>query len=395
MIRPTAPILCALCAFGATATGQTVPSGPVGDVDSLTAFAEAADRRPLAWGQSWDPARDESGERPSLFMVGADSTVWVEDPAGRASVLDAYVLVNVARTAAERTGLDGPRRWPSHVGYGYESGRVYLYVRQGVEAYAALALAVGMALSVVGLIVWLVRRYRHERRQRRALADAHRRLLEAREEERLRIAQDLHDGPVQDLNLVNLQLSAAGGDGAVREGVLDVVKDLRAIAEGLRPPMLSAFGLAAALRAHAERFGRLHPGVHVQAQFDDDGQTIAEGVRLALFRIAQEAMTNAVKHGDPSEITVTLSLGPDRYRLVVSDDGGGFDVPADVDELGQDGHFGLLGMRERAAASGATLTVESVRGTGTAVRVDGARDWAAGRHPTDRGRPTVSSAIRP
>ena len=252
--RPIILLLGVLCVSGG-AVAEAVPPGSVSDVDALTAFAEAAERRPLAWGQSWDPTRDASGERPALFMVGADSTVWVQAPDGRVSVLDAYVFSNVARTAAGRTGFDGPQDLPSHVGYGYEGGRVFLYVRQGVEAYAALALVAGAILSLAALVAWLVRRYHRERRQRRALADAHRRLLEAREDERLRVAQDLHDGPIQDLNLVNLQMAAAGGAGDVREGVLGVVRDLRSIAEGLRPPMIEAFGLAAALPAHAERFG--------------------------------------------------------------------------------------------------------------------------------------------
>ena len=82
-------------------------------------------------------------------------------------------------------------------------------------------------------------------------------------------------------------------------------------------------------------------------------------------------MTNAVKHAAPSEIRIQLSLGPRRYRLRVADDGAGFDIPDDVRKLGQDGHFGLLGMRERAEAVGASLRVESGQGRGTTVQVEG------------------------
>ena len=371
MTRLVLLLIAALCLTQAKA--QPVPLGPVSGIDDLTAFAERAEHRPLAWGESWDPSRDEGGERRALFMVGADSTVWIQDPTGRASTLDAYVLANVARTTAGRVGLSAPQRLPSHVGYGYESGRVYLYVRQGIESYVALALALAVIAAVTSVIAWLVRRYRHERRQRRALADAHRRLLEAREDERLQVAQDLHDGPVQDLTLVNLQMAAAGGDGDARAGVLDVVRDLRSIAEGLRPPMLAAFGVAAAIRAHVERFERHHPGVRVRFDLDDDVQVLSERVRLVLFRVTQESMTNAVKHGSPEEITVSFSLVGGRYRLRITDDGEGFDVPNDMDELGQDGHFGLLGMRERAGAIGASLRIASRRGHGTTVEVEGRR----------------------
>lgn len=380
----------ALAAAPAGAQAQSVPAGPVGGIDSLTAFAERADRRPLAWGLSWNPERDPGGQRPYLFLVGADSTVWVEAPDGRTSTTDAYVAMAVGETAGERTGYAGGR--PSHLGFGHEGGRVFLYLRQGAPAYAAAALAAAAVAGTAGLVAWLARRLRAERRQRRALGDAHRRLVEAREGERLRIAQDLHDGPVQDLNLVNLRLAAvraAGPPGDVAElraEVVGVVREIRAISEALRPPALGPFGLAAALRAHAERFRRLHPDVAVRLALDDDGQALPEGVRLALFRVAQEAMTNAAKHGRPGEVRVALRLTDRAVRLEVADDGGGYAVPDDPAALTRGGHYGLVGMRERAEAVGARLRVESAPGRGTTVSVEARRDAPEWATPSMRQR---------
>lgn len=397
--------LSAVLGLATAAAAQAVPPGPVEDIGALIEFAEGAPERPLAWGESWNPALDPEGRRPYLFLVGADSTVWVQGPDGRTSVTDAYVAMNVGRTAGERTGHAEPRT--SHLGYGYEGGRVFLYLRQGVQAYAALGALVSVVVGTAVLVGWLAHRLRRERRQRRALTEVHRRLAEGREEERLRLAQDLHDGPVQDLNLVNLRLAAAaaharaGGDGAsaalpqgglaadvaeLQGEVVGVVRELRTIAEALRPPALGPFGLAAALRAHAERFRRLHPAVRVRLDLDDDGQALPEGVRLALFRIAQEAMTNAAKHAAPTEVRVELRVAPDRVRLGVADDGAGYAVPVDLREYGQAGHYGLLGMEERAEAIGARLRVEGGPGRGTAVRVEAPRDAPEWRAPSMQHR---------
>ena len=147
-----------------------------------------------------------------------------------------------------------------------------------------------------------------------------------------------------------------------------MVRELRTISEALRPPALGPFGLAAALRVHAERFESLYSGVRVTCDLDDDGRSLPEGVRLALFRVAQEAMTNAVKHGTPSVVRVTFRLG-DVVELAVADDGSGYVVPMDLGAYAADGHFGLAGMAERAEAVGARLEVDSTPGSGTTVRV--------------------------
>ena len=367
-----------------------MPPGPVGSIDSLVAFAERAPVRPAEWGVLWNPATDPDRRRPALYLIAADSTVWVEDPDGRAVSLDPWLVSMLGENVDERTGQAEERGRRNTYGYGYEDGRVYVYLRQGGTFVAAAAAALAAVLAVAALAVWLGRRLRRERRQRALLDLAYRRHAEAREDERLRIAQDLHDGPVQDLNLVNLRLAAldagVGGDGTpgavadVRAEVVAVARGLRAVAEALRPPALGPFGLAAALRLHADRVAALHPGVRVTCDADDDRQTLPEGVRLALFRVAQEALTNAVKHGPPTTVRVALRLEGDTVDLSVADDGPGFAAPDDPAALAADGHLGLAGMAERARALGGRLRVESAPGAGTTVRVRARRDapeWAA------------------
>lgn len=357
-------------------------------IDALTAFAEDAPRRPLAWGVSWDPDRDPTGARPYLFLIGADSTVWLQDPSGTVSHTDAYVAVNVARTAAERTGYAETLRKTTHVGFGQEGGRVFFYLREGAQVYTLFGVLLALVGGTLALFVWLTQRLRRERRQRLLLAEVNRRLVEAREDERLRIAQDLHDGPVQDLNLVNLRLATAlpADTLKLQEEVIGVVREIRTIAEDLRPPTLGPFGLASALRAYAERFEDLHAPVTTQLDFDDDGQVLPSRVRLALFRIAQEAMTNAAKHGQPTVVHVTLKIDDASVLLEITDDGNGYDVPDDPDVLSPSGHYGLVGMRERADAIGAQLAIQSGTGLGTTVRVNARRSapqWARPSMQTD------------
>ena len=375
------------------ARDSAVPSSAVTGISELTAFAEAAPRRPLAWGLSWDPARDPRGAHPYLFLVGADSTVWLQAPDGTSSRTDAYVSVNVARTTAERTGYADALREASFVGFGHEGGRVFLYLRQGAQTYAVVGGLLALIAGTVALVVWLSHRLRRERIQRSLLFEANRRLVEAREDERLRIAQDLHDGPVQDLSLVNLWLAtirpgAAPGEGKdvaeLQNEVLGVVREIRTIAEDLRPPTLGPFGLASALGAYAERFETLYAPVRARLDLDSDGQMLPERVRLALFRIAQEAMTNAAKHGRPAEVHVTLRLDDARVLLEVADDGDGYAIPEAQDDLSPAGHYGLLGMRERAGAMGARFHVESALGRGTKVCVEARRDAPEWAHPSMR-----------
>jgi two-component system, NarL family, sensor histidine kinase LiaS len=202
----------------------------------------------------------------------------------------------------------------------------------------------------------------------------------ARLEERHRVRRDLHDGVKQDLFAATLHLATAraalhdGPDSML--GYLDEVlgyldeahnsarraqRELTAIIEQLRPPPVSPLGLPAALAELCERFEQ-----QVQVPVRRD---VADAVRLpaevedALFRIAQEALTNIRRHADAREVAVALSVVGNDARLIIADDGSG--PPAT-------GHpstgLGLAGMRERAAAIGATIRIQDAA-PGTRIEV--------------------------
>jgi signal transduction histidine kinase len=262
--------------------------------------------------------------------------------------------------------------------------------------YALLGLLASALILLVLLPLYVYRRrYLDELEKRQQLQETKRQLAESREDERRQLARELHDGPLQDLHALHMQLGIAADSLTARPGrpvtedattesagrrvrgaqddAQTVVDDLRRITEELRPPALGPFGLAAALSAHADRFGRRYPGLSIHLALDADGLTLPESTRLALFRIAQEAMNNAVKHGPPLQIGLTLDMADAEVRLTVEDDGPGLVTAPDLMALAMDGHFGLLGMQERADSVSGTLQVHNRAQGGLRVHVTAPR----------------------
>jgi signal transduction histidine kinase len=192
-------------------------------------------------------------------------------------------------------------------------------------------------------------------------------VVAAMEAERTRIAADIHDDALQELTLLGWRLDAAGAkDGATN--AREVADRLRAIVGDLRLPILDDLGAGPALEWLVERVERLAGG-EVRLERGDQVRPPPD-VELAFFRIAQEALSNAVRHGRPP-IVVRYWTSPSGASLSVADSGGGFD-PTRV-ELGADGHFGLLNMRQRAEQIGALLDVRRWPSGGTQV----ALEWRA------------------
>ena len=230
---------------------------------------------------------------------------------------------------------------------------------------AALFLALG-GVVVVGTR----RRRRAEHRRARAEAEAvevRRRLAEARERERVRLARDLHDGPVQNLYRVGHDLDQLGdGAGPVRQRVGDIAGELRQMLSELRPTLIDHLGLGAALRVAGRNAESRFPHLTVSVEDRATNGATAEGA-LALFRIAQEAVQNAGRHAGAAHVQITLSDDERGLSLVVRDNGRGFVLPDRID-LARSEHFGLIGAQERAEAVGGTFSVTSAPGEGTTIR---------------------------
>lgn len=208
---------------------------------------------------------------------------------------------------------------------------------------------------------------------RRALNLAYHRLIEGREEERKRLARELHDQVIQSLLGLKLYLRnfpAYPSDRAVGEQmnveINGIIDGIRQICTNLRPPALDHFGLASALRSHARQF-QTQTGLTVDLQIDGDEQRYSEEVEVALFRVAQEALANVWTHAAATQVALHLTTGSDGLHLTIRDDGKGFNITPLIGMSDEQNHFGLITMRERVALIGGTLNIHSQPGHGTLV----------------------------
>jgi signal transduction histidine kinase len=204
--------------------------------------------------------------------------------------------------------------------------------------------------------------------------------IAATEEERARLAHEIHDGPLQELAAVIGRLDDEPQLISEAGLLRDVAAELRAVTTALRPPVLDDLGLGAAVafvvdQARAQSAASTTIACEVEDRAGPGRTGRAPGdVELAGFRVAQEALANAVRHAHARHIIVAGLVSAAEVRLRISDDGTGID-PAAVRDARRGGHLGLMSMRQRAAAVGAELAVDSRPGDGTEVLFE----WGADR----------------
>lgn len=200
-----------------------------------------------------------------------------------------------------------------------------------------------------------------------------RRVLESEERERQRIAHELYSGTAQTLAGVLVRLRIAGkhlDNGAngvieeIRHEVVSALEEIRGVARRLRPPELDELGVRVALEAHARS---MVEGTRMEVLFEGDVPTLSRESSLALFRIVQEAISNAALHSAADTVRVTFSREADAVVTEITDDGSGFEPDTALAHSGQS--LGLFGMHERAGYVQGELSLESGPGRGTRVRV--------------------------
>ena len=206
------------------------------------------------------------------------------------------------------------------------------------------------------------------------------RTVEAQEAERQRIASELHDETGQTLTALALGLRAirqtidSNPSRAIEQAArletlaTDGLNELQRLVTDLHPPQLDDLGVLAALRWYAGEIKSRY-GLPVNIISNDHEREIPPNLRVVLFRIAQEAITNVVRHANASQVELRLSITQTRANLVVEDDGMGFDVQPILQGWGGRPCWGLLGMMERAALVGGTCQIDSRPGKGTRVDI--------------------------
>ena len=213
------------------------------------------------------------------------------------------------------------------------------------------------------------------------LAELSRRVVAVQEEERRRLAAELHDHTSPSLSAVSLNLGLIAADlppqasnalasrfDDTRTLLADSIAAIRDVCADLRPATLDYVGLNQALKEYAGQFSR-RTGIAVHVSGMDSRQRLAAETETMLFRVAQEALTNCAKHAKATSISMEITHASEQVVLEISDNGAGFDPGA----LGQSRHrpgLGLLTMRERAEFAGGKFSLESQPGKGTRIRVE-------------------------
>ncbi len=203
-------------------------------------------------------------------------------------------------------------------------------------------------------------------------------ITSAQEEERLRLARDLHDDTIQELIALKQRLEITAK--AVKDpGAVQLLGELQQLTEGtienvrrltraLRPIYLEDLGLVTALEMLARETRQAH-GLEVDFVRHGDERRLPQEIELPLYRIAQQALNNVVRHARAQRASLQIEFGEEEARILVRDDGIGFEQPSMPTDFAAQGNFGLLGMRERAELIGARLEVHSGSGRGTQVLV--------------------------
>jgi signal transduction histidine kinase len=295
-------------------------------------------------------------------------------------------LVDLVGAETAQSLLEMPPRSPSGVvaGYGIDHPDDSVVVRAHVNGaplmYRADATRVQDAPGQ-GLIQLVLHDVTIETLRQQWMEAYAARVLHAQEEERRHIAQELHDGPLQVLVHLCRRIDAVGRSNpdqlpeelnGLRRITEGLVSELRGISRGLRPSVLDDLGLVAATRLLLEDLQQ-RTGIDTSLGITGKERRLITPVELALFRVAQEAITNAEHHAHAARVAVGMNFEVGGVRLLVSDDGRGF-TPANGSAPAGEGSLGLVGMRERLHLVGGRVEVHSQPGGGTTVDA-----WAAAR----------------
>jgi signal transduction histidine kinase len=231
--------------------------------------------------------------------------------------------------------------------------------------------------------VFMIETLRHQldeiRSSREALAQTQHQLLRSREEERSRLARDLHDGPIQSLVGLNIQLGLFLSSKELNPSTMEALKEMRSevrqlsselrqVCAELRPPMLDTLGLGAALRTLVTEWsGQNDVETRLNVSPDAALRSLPGEVAVNFYRVAQEALININKHAQAQHVDISLLCEGNRLTMSIQDDGCGFDNPITLHDLTAKSHFGLAGMRERIDLIGGEWSLKSAPGGGTTV----------------------------
>jgi PAS domain S-box-containing protein len=370
------------------------------DVELLTAIANqiavATDNARLYEMERLATQRLAVSERNyrGLFENAYDA-IWVHDPEGNYIVANrasekvtgysvAELLTMNVRDFLSEEGLGRAREVKSKLMAGEPLEQPYelrMVRRDGSEAILKVTTSMvaedGRAVGFHNIARDVTEEIRLKENLRLYLSQ----VTKAQEEERKRIARELHDDTIQALVVLSRQLedAASAGKGmpedkrslleSLRQQATGIMDGVRRLTQDLRPSTLDRLGLLAGLEWLASDVSR-YSGIDVKVRVGGASRRLSPDVELTLFRIAQESLRNVWRHSGATEAEVSVDFQGSKVAMIIKDNGKGFAVPSSIGDLTRDGKLGLTGMQERAGLLGGNVTFQSEPGKGTAVVVD-------------------------
>jgi PAS domain S-box-containing protein len=248
---------------------------------------------------------------------------------------------------------------------------------------ASLQLATSPVFSGGELVAFqhIARDITEEKRMQENLRFYLKQATKSQEEERKRIARELHDETIQELVVLSRQVDDLAFSGLVlseqnisrhiglRQQINNVIQGVRRLSQDLRPAALDRLGLLAALEWLTSNVAE-YSGIPIDLNVSGQEHRLSEEAELLLFRITQEALRNVWRHSEATRANVMVAFDQGKTIIAISDNGKGFAFSGSVDDLFRDGKLGLAGMHERARLLGGTVKVQSEPGKGTEVTVE-------------------------
>ena len=365
------------------------------EVDLLTAIGNqigvaVENARLYQQEQEWSEQLKSSEQKYRELFENAHDAIWLHDLEGNivtankaCTRLTGYSLEELHNLKAtdllSQDSLDATKSAERHLLEGDALGslaEVSLIKKDGTQAIIQLAVSLVSDNGQPTGFQHIARDMTGEKQMQENLRFLLQQVTRAQEEERTRIAQELHDDTVQALVVHCQQLDdfASGVKGLKKEAKLrlenlhqdinNIIQEVRRISQDLRPAALDNLGLVPALKWLGADVSR-YSGVAIAVNVHGNERKLPDEADLVLFRIAQEALQNVRKHSQATSAEITLEFSDGKTRLTIADNGKGFESPQDISNLPRHGKLGLAGMQQRAQLIGGILKVTSRPREGT------------------------------
>jgi PAS domain S-box-containing protein len=253
--------------------------------------------------------------------------------------------------------------------------------KDGSEAWVQFSTSPVLSNGHINAFQHIARDVTEEKRMKENLRFYLRQVTKAQEDERKRIARELHDEVIQSLASLSLELDGFASSDKdlprdkkitlenLQQKTISLTEDVRRLSQSLRPATLDRLGLLPALESLASDIAK-RSEIALQVNAHGAGQRLPSEVELTLFRIAQEAIRNVWWHSQATNAEIVAEFNESKARITISDNGQGFNVPSTTDDLVKEGRLGLAGMYERAHLLGGSLQIHSTPTNGTKVTIE-------------------------